>query len=126
MSDVDDDGYVIPGTYAISAVRLGGAMADGTPVPFIESAVCAVCGGWASHVFTAGQSTKTDHSDTGIIRSRISRVVMVTTYSCPDHCDAVSEGLVDEFGFSTNWYEPNSLAEEVNRTQRLSMRSDPE
>lgn len=113
MSDYDTEGYAIPGTYPISVVDIGMWKSDGTPVPTVRSAICDVCGGWASVVWAAGKLSTTSNSLTD---ARISRRVEVTVYACPEHSDEVSDALVNEWGSASNRCEVDDLALKVSTT----------
>lgn len=114
MTKFDDNGDAVQGSYAISTVHIGGLGADGTPLPTVESAVCDVCGAWASHLWTAGKTTATDDSLTDV---RISRKMRVLVYTCPTHCDEVGDSLCDEYGSAVNRYEDDPLASKVQQAQ---------
>lgn len=116
MTDWDADGYAIPGTYPISEVFIAGWGPDGTPHPTVRSAICDVCGGWASNLWTTVQSSTKDDSQSDI---RVSRRLEVTVYACPEHSDQVSDSLMEEFGAVFNTYEADDLAKEVDKTQRM-------
>lgn len=115
-SKFDDSGEAIPGSYAIATVFLGGGKEDGSPVAFTTSAVCDVCGSWATEVCTSGSFTANDD----IINSRVSRRLLVTVYACSDHYQQVMDSLVDEFGFAQNRYDPDDLAVAVDRESRAA------
>jgi len=122
MTEYDDDGQGIPGTYAISTVRILGSKADGTPVATISSAVCDVCHGWASQVFTSGVThTLTDD----LVDVRVRRRVRVTAYACPAHADQIADALVDEFGHAVNRHDPDELAARVDREDRMLSADTP-
>lgn len=111
-SQYDDEGFVIPGTYAISTVEIVGAGQDGGPMAATESAVCDVCGDWASELWVAGEVT--GWGDMFKDR-RTSRTVSVTVYACPKHSDDVVDALVEEYGGASNFVPDVSLASKVSR-----------
>lgn len=110
MTEFDDDGCAIPGTYAISTVHIGMWGSDGAPVPTVESAVCDTCGGWAATLCSATSRSTVSNSLTD---RRVSRFTTTVVYTCPEHYEAAITTLVDEFGSASNWYGPDELALEV-------------
>ena len=110
MTEYDEDGWAVPGTYAISTVRIAGAKADGAPVATITSAVCDVCHGWASRVYTSG--TELVLGDI-ILDVRVRRRTQVIVYACPEHAAQVSDALCDEYGHCVGGYAADELAAKV-------------
>lgn len=110
------DGYLPDDTIPISTVAVGMWKAGGEPVATISSAVCDVCGQWASRLWTAGRKTTADDSLTHV---RISRGETVHVYACTEHADQVANALVDEFGAAFGAYEPDDLAAAVSKRQRF-------
>ena len=100
MTDVE------PGTYGIGTVHIGGAKSDGSPVAFVESAVCDECGGWASEVCVSGESRAIGE----MTDIRVSRRVVVICYACPDHYQMIMDRLCDTYGIASNRYDPDELA----------------
>lgn len=98
-------------SYPISTVHLGMLKSDGTPVPRVESAVCAVCGAWASRICVTADATVATDSLTDV---RISRVVTTVVYACAAHDEPLQIALVDEMGYASNVYEPDELAQKVS------------
>lgn len=116
--DFDDDGFAIPGTYAISTVLIGAHGADGFPVAMIESAGCDKCEKWASEAISAWRTATTGEP----LNARTSRREGVIVYACPDHMDEVLDDLADEYGASVNRYEPDDLAAKVTaESKRLAL-----
>jgi hypothetical protein len=109
--EFDDEGFAIAGPFPISVVRIDMWKGDRTPVPTVESAVCDVCGGWASQLWTTAMTTTRDDSLTDV---RISRKTKVIVYACPDHSDKVEDALVDEFGSAFNRDDLDELARKVS------------
>lgn len=108
----DDDGVAIPGTYPISTVSLHAWGEGGKPLPTVTSAICDVCGDWASGLWTSGKTIVSDYRMSDV---RVSRVITVVTYACPEHAEQVADALADEFGSASNMYHPDALAIEVTR-----------
>lgn len=113
MKQFDDEGLAIPGSYAIAVVEISGSLIDGSPVAFIQSAICDECGSWASDLLVSGETTTADDDD--ITKRRISRQTQVIVYTCQDHREKLTSALVDEFGHASNFYRPNELANAVHR-----------
>lgn len=138
--DFDDEGVAIPGSYAIATTLNGGAFADGWPVITTTVAVCDVCGGWASELRVVHKRTTHPAADPetlaanwnvrGFLSKRdafanltVSRTVQVIVYACPEHIDTVADGLVKEFGYASNFYEPDDLALAVIARRRAHQHS---
>lgn len=113
--EFDEQGIAIPGTYPLSTVSIGMWKSDGTPSPTVDSAVCDVCGDWASNMWISGQTTTVGDS---LYDVRISRRMRVVVYACPEHSDDVANALTDEYGSTTNAYDPDELALRVDKSQR--------
>lgn len=109
--EFDEDGVATPGTYAISTVELAGAGEGGKPIASITSAVCDVCGGWATDLSVSGSGT----SSGALTDRRVSRQLTVVVYACPDHRDEIMDSLCDEYGWASNAYGPDELATKVAR-----------
>lgn len=105
-----------PRMHPISVVSLGMWGDGGKPIPRVESAICDVCGAWAETLYTAAK----DQGNGSLTDVRISRHCRVVVYACTEHAEQISGALCDEFGYSTNWHEPDELAQEVHkRGQRV-------
>lgn len=99
----DEDGVAFPGAFAISTVGRLGMKDDGRLVPVVRSAICDVCGSWASDLSVARSSTKSPGEDVSDVR--ISRHSVTVVYACPAHSEQVSIALCEEFGGSSNTYD---------------------
>lgn len=109
--EYDDEGVAILGTYPISIVRLSAWGADDEPMPTVTSAVCDVCGKWASNLWIAGKASTADDS---VSHVRVSRREILHVYACPEHSEQVVDSLLEEYGMASNTYDPDELAEKFN------------
>lgn len=107
----DEDGTIIPGTHAISTVHLV-LWENGKPIPTATSAICDVCGDWASTLSVSGATTGTAVDLTDV---RESRRLTVVVYACSKHEKQVADALCDEYGQSVNLYEADDLALKVTQ-----------
>lgn len=112
MTEYDDDGLAIPGSYAISTVHILGYGDGGKPMPITESAVCDTCNGWASNAWVTGRTIRLDPHEISDVRIKRREVIVV--YACPEHSGDISDALVNEFGFASNTYDTDELAQRVS------------
>lgn len=106
----EDDEAFAPGTHAISTVRLSGFRGDGTPFVTVTSAVCDVCGAWASEMRRVVRTTTTKDDLENV---HVSRRVEIIQYGCPDHIRAIGDALLDEHGYVFLHYDSDDLAAKV-------------
>lgn len=88
---------------------------DGSGMVGSSAAVCDACGEPAATFATAHKNV-VGHRDGFDIT--ISRRTQVIVYACDEHYHAVSDSLCDEFGYTINRVEPDTLAEAVAREDR--------
>jgi len=114
MTEWDEEGLAVQGTYAISTVNIGMWNKDGSPAPTTNSAICKVCQGWAAHVCVSGSAQGCDRLNQ-LSEWRTSGSTVVIVYACPTHYEQVMTELVDKYGHASNRYDPDDLAVEVDR-----------
>jgi hypothetical protein len=119
----DDDEFGEDWEPPVSTVRIGGWNEKG-PVAYIESAVCDVCGRWATTLAT----TRTARCNAGGAgdpdNARISRALQVVVYACSQHYDQVIVALCEEYGQAGNTYHPDELAQAVEKRALAALEPD--
>lgn len=119
----DDDEFGEDWEPPVSTVRIGGWNERG-PVAYIESAVCDVCGRWATTLATT-RTTRCNAGGAGDPdNARISRALQVVVYACSQHERQIQDALVEEYGHAGS-YHPDELAQAVDEKRgRIALESD--